>query len=130
MNLAKVAMLIVIPALAIAARFLLPPEYAGPHSLVPAIFGFLATAIGCFVAVAVHGRRVARMSLPRAALVAIVLPAILLLLLFPLAARWALASMVGIAPVWCGLAAVTCWLLLYLASFSNQPTSPPRASKR
>jgi len=110
-------MLIGIPAGVVAARFLLPPEYAG--SRVPAVFGFLATAIGCFLAVAAHGRRLARISLLRAALVAAVLPAILSLVLFPFAAQWSLASTVGVAPVWCGLAALACWLLLHAAEFAN-----------
>ena len=78
-NLAKIAMLIGICGLIVAARFLAPPAYAGRHSLVPAVFGFLATAIGCSPAVAVHGRRLARISVHRVALVAAAIPAILML---------------------------------------------------
>jgi hypothetical protein len=117
MAIAKGAIVSVLPALIVMARFLIPGDWSDGMTWFFAVTGLVATLFGCLAAVVVFRHRVALLSV-RVALGLSVAVAVLLLAIFTTMPSWPFTG-IGFVVSWVLLAAGLTLGLTYAASYKN-----------
>jgi peptidoglycan/LPS O-acetylase OafA/YrhL len=114
MDFTRIAVVALVPSIIVALRFVWPGSFADGYTSFFAFIGFLATMVGCLIAVVMLRRRAARVPFWVLSAISIVVAAALLAV-FPLMPSWPFTGE-GFIVVWVAMAAVFTVALLVGAS--------------
>ena len=115
MSIVKGAIVSLLPAAIVAARFLIPGEWDVGFTWFFAITGLISTFIGCLVAAIAVRRRLSLLPVVAVSIIAVLVAAILLAI-FPTMPRWPFTG-IGFIVSWVLMAAGFTMVLTYGASY-------------
>jgi len=114
MDLRRFAIVALVPAAIVAARFLVPWPHSGSWRLFFGITGFAATLLGCVLAVWFLHRLLQDVSHLRLVIVAILTAVVPLIAVFPSMGHWPLSNF-QLVVAWSAITGAICGCSLYVA---------------